>query len=261
MESAALQFQELVNPMITNSAFGSFKFWIANDYLTREGESTDLVKLKANIIYKYHDEVFTNSLSDEDIEILKQKYNDDEINEIFRPLVKMKSVGSPYKIGYYDKDSLKKVYLRPIVNLQKKKLLPVRQISNEDIGFLENSIVHKRSYTSGKVSKSIILREQMKVMEFDINLSQIESNDASPILLNEEIVVNVLFNSENGFTLNFEDLKIENTDTEYHKVFVGFNKALYDRIIYLCGLKNMNEDECRDFSVVKRLINDPEALI
>jgi len=261
MESAALQFQELVNPMITNSAFGSFKFSIANDFLTREGESTDLVKLKASIINKYHDEVFTNSLSDEEIEILKQKYNDDEINEIFRPLVKMKSVGSQYKIGYYDKESLKKVYVSPIVNLQKKKLLPVRQISNEDIGYLESSIVHKRSSTSGKISKSLILKEQMKAMEFDINLIQVESNDAAPILLSQEIIVNVLFNSDNGFTLSFDDLKIEKTDTEYHKVFLGFNKALYDRIIYLCGLKDMNEEESRDFSVIKRIINNPEALI
>jgi len=261
IESAALQFQDLVNPIITNSAFGSFKFSIANDYLHRQGESSDLLKLKANIIIKYHDEIFTNPLSDEDIELLKKKYEEEEINEIFRPLAKMKSVGSSYKIGYFDKESLKKVYISPIVNLQKKKLLPVRQISKDDIGILENLIVHKRSSSTGKVSKSIILKEQMKAMEFDIKLSQIEPNDASPILLNEEIVVNVLFNSEKGFTLSFDDLKIEKTDTGYHKVFIDFNKALYDRIIYLCGLKEMNEDEYRDFAIVKRLINNTEALI
>lgn len=261
IESAALQFQDLVNPMITNSAFGSFKFSIANDYLGRSGESKDIVKLKAGIINKYHEDVFTNTLSDDEIGNLKEKYNDDEINDIFRPLTKMKSVSSQYKVGFYDKESLKKVYINPIVNLQKKKLLPVRQISKDDIGILENLIVHKRSSSNGRVSKSVILKEQMKAMEFDIKLSQIESNDASPILLNEEIVVNVLFNSEKGFTLSFDDLKIEKTDIGYHKVIIDFNKSFYDRVIYLSGLREMNEDENRDFAIVKRLINNPEALI
>jgi len=260
-EEAALQFQELVNPMITNSAYGSFKFSIANDFLTRIGESKDLVKLKANIINKYHDEVFTNNLSDEDIEILKQKYNEEEINDIFRPLTKIKSIGSSYRVGYYDKESLKKIYINPVVNLQKKKLLPVRQISKDDIGVLENSIIHKRSSVTGRVSKSVIVKQQMKAMEFDIKLNQIESNDASPILLNDEIVVNVLFDSEKGFTLLFEDMKIEKTDTDYHKVVVAFNKVLYDRIIHLCNLKEKTEDEERDFVIVRRLINNIEALI
>src|SRR5256885_9852634 len=45
---------------------------IANDFLSREGESEDLLELKANVVAKYHHEIFINPLTDDDIQVIKR---------------------------------------------------------------------------------------------------------------------------------------------------------------------------------------------
>ena len=260
IELGSQRFKELVIPLVANTGFGSFKFSVANDFLSAPGESKELVKLKANIVNNYHTDIFINPLTKDDIVSIKNEYSDNEINDIFRPITKIKSIGSPYKIGYFDRETFNKVPVPTIINSQKKDLLPIKQITQEDIGILESSIIHTRNSVTGKVSRSTIFREQLKSYEFDIKTNQIEPNEIAPLILNKEIVINVIFNSENGFTFCFDDLKIEKTETEYHKGLSSFFKLLYDRIINLCNLDVMTENDYRDFTIVKKLINNTEEL-
>ncbi|MBL0200973.1 MAG: hypothetical protein IPP81_12830 [Chitinophagaceae bacterium] len=162
----AKEIDKLINPLVTSSAYGSFKFSIANDFLTREGEKKELVELKANVVAKYHNEIFVNPLSDGDIDSIKKNYSEEEVNEIFRPLTKIKANNTAYKIGYYDSDNFNKIFASRIVNKQRRKLLSVQTLTQEDIGELESSIIHKRSSQSGKVTKTIILKEQFKSFHF-----------------------------------------------------------------------------------------------
>lgn len=260
IEIAAQHFKGLTTPLISNTAYGSFKFSVANDFLPRLGESKELVHLKANIVNKFHHEIFINPLSESDISLLKKEYSDVEINEIFRPLTKIKSVNSPYKIGYYDKETLSKVYVNKIINSQKKDLLPLMQISKEDIGFLESSIIHRRSSKSGKSSRNTIFKEELKSYEFDIKSNHIEPIDTSPLILSEEILINVSFDSEKGFTFHFDDLNILKTDIDYNNGLSSFYTLLYEKIISITRLSDKNEDELKDWTIIKRLINNPESL-
>lgn len=252
---------KMINPLVTNSSYGSFKFSVANDYLSRENETKELVDVKANIVSKFHNEIFTNPLDDESIKVIKEKYSDDEVNDIFRPLAKIKSVNTPYKIGYYDSDNFNKKYTSKIVNKQRQKLLTLIQISQEDIGELESSITHKRSSEGGKMRKTTILKEQLKKYEFEIKTKQIETNDIAPIILNEEIVLNVLFNSDIGFTISFEDFAVEYTDTQYEKTLKGFYTLFYNKIIELLKTKNKNDKEQTDWKIIENLVGNPEALL
>ena len=260
IELADDQFQLSINPLIVDAAFGSFKFSIANDFLQRPGDIGELVKLRADIVKKYHEEIFTNPLSDNEINKIKEAYTEEEVNQIFRPVTKIKSSNSPFKVSYFDKESLKKVSIGRIVNDQRKKLLPIRSISKENIGFLESTIIHKRSAEDGKITRNTLFKEQLKSFEYDIRTKYIEPRECSPLLLNEDIIVNFSFDSEIGFSFSFDDLKIEYIATEYHKGLNGFYTDFYNKIIQLASLDELDIEESRDWEIIKKLINNPESL-
>lgn len=254
------EIEKLVNPLVTSSAYGSFKFSIANDFLPRPGDNNELVEIKANVVSKYHHEIFINPLSDEDIQEIKKDYSEDEVNDIFRPLTKIKSNNTPYKVGYYDTEDFNKKFVSKIVNKQKQKLITVKQLTQEDIGELESSLVHKRSGKGGRTSKQVIFKEQMKTAEYEIKISEIIPKDNNPLLLSEEIMVNMTFDSNKGFTFSFPDLNVQNTDIVYIKALEGFYNTLYGKIIDVINAKEPNREEQRDWNVVKKLITNPDAL-
>jgi hypothetical protein len=259
-EAIEQELENLVNPLVTNSGYGSFKFSIANDFVPRQGENDEIVMLKSNVIKNYHNEIFTNPLSDEDIDNIKHKYTEEEVNEIFRPLTKMKSNSTTYNVGYYDTEEFDKIFIKKIVNKQRKQLLTVKQISKDDIGELENSIVHKRSSTSGKVSKKTIFREQLKSYELDIKTNQIDPIDNPPLILSEDIFINMNFNSNKGFTFSFDDIRLAYTDIEYNKALSGFYNKLYKRIVALANGKDFSAQDQKDWEVISKLIGNPDAL-
>jgi hypothetical protein len=255
------EVDRLINPLLTNSCYGSFKFSIANDFLSRVGEDDKLVKLKSEVVLKYHNEIFINPLSDNDIEQIKANFADDEINEIFRPLSKIKSNNTSYKIGYYDLESFNKIYVSRIENKQRKKLLTVKQISQEDIGELESTIIHTRSLNDGKVSKRTIFKEHLKSYEFDIKTNVLEPKNISPLILSDDILINVSFNSETGFKFIFDDFEVEFTDIEYGRGLTGFYTIFYNKVIHLINSPEKSEQELRDWEIIKKLIGNPDALI
>jgi len=260
-DEALKEFEKLTNPLLTASSYGSFKFSIANDFLPRTGEDKKIVDLKTNIIYKYHENIFTNPLDDSQINEFKKGYSNNELNKIFRPLTKIKSRKSPYKVGYYDDENFKKVFIPRIANDQKKKLLPIQQLSKEEIGKLESSISHTRESESGKVSKKVIYREELKSYEFDQAIKEIIPKDESPVLLNEEVLLNISFDSNSGFRLSFPDFDIESTDIEFQRGLNTLNEMFYDKIIQLANKKEKNDQEELDWNFVKKLINNPDSLI
>jgi len=254
------EIEKLVNPLVTGSAYGSFKFSIANDFLSRPGDKKELVEIKANVVAKYHSEIFINPLADEDIEIIKKNYSDEEVNDIFRPLAKIKSNSTPYKVGYYDTDEFNKKFVSKIVNKQKQKLITVKQISQEDIGELESSLVHKRGGKGGRTSKQVIFKEQMKTAEYEIKVSEVTPKEANPLLLAEEIIVNMNFDSNKGFTFSFADLNIQNTDIGYQKALEGFHNNFYNRLKELANISGDDYANQKDFEVANRIINNLKAL-
>ncbi len=259
-ESIAKDLEKMVNPLVTSSAYGSFKFSIANDFLTHENERKELLDLKANVVAKFHTEIFSNPLSDEDINLIKQNYADEEVNEIFRPLTRIKANNTSYKIGYYDPDTFDKKFAGRIVNKQKKRLITTKPITQEDIGQLESSITHTRNLQSGKVSRKTIIREQLKACEFDIKTNIIEPSNDAAIILIEEIIITVNFDSSTGFTLSFPDFRVEFTGTEFSKAKEGFYNLFNSKLKHLANKDLIQEDEQKDWEVVSKLIGNPDAL-
>ena len=260
LEAIEKEVDKIINPLVTNSAYGSFRFSIANDFLSREGEEKEILELKATIISKYHNEIFINPLSDEDIKNIRNAYDDEDVNEIFRPLAKIKSSNASYKLAYYDPETYYKVYAPKIVNKQKKQLITVKPISQEDIGELEDSIVHKRTSQTGKISKTTIFKKQLKSYEADIKVNQIEPKGQASIILSDEIIVTMNFDSNKGFTFSFADFNIEYTDTEYQSAYNGFQMAFYDKLIRLINTPDLINQDFGDWENIKKLIGNPDAL-
>ncbi|MBI1184145.1 hypothetical protein GC194_07730 [bacterium] len=259
-ENFAQNIQSIINPLVTNTSYGSFKFSIANDYLARQDEDVNLVRFKSNVIPNFHKEIFTNPLTDKEINELKSTYDDDAINEMFRPLVKIKSTRSDLKVSYYDKETLSKVSIPKIVNKQRKQLLTTRKLTQDEIGELESNIIHKRSSSSGKVHKQTILKEQLKAYEFDISTNQIVPSKHNPIILREDISINVKFDSENGFIAVFDDLNLSYSDTEYQKSLTGLYDKFYSKILILKRKNELTIDDENDLRIVKDLIINIDAI-
>jgi hypothetical protein len=259
-EEAEKDFKKLANPLVTGSSYGSFKFSLANDFLNRDGEDESVNNLKATIIEKYHNNIFTNPLDSENIEILKKEFDDDEINDIFRPLTRIKAKNTPYKVGYYDTENFSKVFIPKIATEQKKKLLPIFEINKDEIGKLESSIVHRRELNSGRISKKTIISEELKSYEFDQLLKEINPKSFSSIILNEEILLNVNFDSENGFNLTFPDFNIEVTDIEYQRGLDRLSELLYKKIVRISNEEIRNDVEEAEWNYIKKIINNPKAL-
>ncbi len=254
------EVEKLINPLVTGSAYGSFKFSIANDFLSREGEKQEVLELKANVVAKYHNEIFINPLADSDIEIIKSNFSEEEVNEIFRPLTKIKSNNSPYKVGYYDSEDFNKKFVNRIVNKQRQKLLTVKPITQEDIGELESSITHKRSSQGGKVHKTTIFKEQLKSAELNLKTNQIEPTENLPLILSEEIMLDINFNSSVGFTFSYPDFRVEYTDIHYHKALKSFYNTFYAKLKFLANKVERNEEEQKDWEVAKKLFGNIDAL-
>lgn len=259
-EALQKEVGKMINPLVTNSSYGSFKFSVANDFLSRDGENQEIMRLKASIIEGYHHEIFVNPLSTNEIEEIKQVYSEEEVNAIFRPLTKIKSNRATYRVSYFDTDNFNKKYTKIIVNKQRKQLLTSYSLSPADIGELENLIIHKRNSKSGKVSKKTIFKEELKSYETDISMNQIEPTDVRPIIFAEEILVNMNFFSDKGFTFYFDDLNVENTDIEYSKSLNGFYSKFYAKLIELANKAELNYDEQKNWEVVKRLIGNIDFL-
>lgn len=254
------ELTKIANPLVTSSGYSSFKFSIANDFIWRPGEDKKLIKAKSEIIKNYHSEIFTNPLTEENIIEIKKSYSDEEVYNIFKPLTKIKSTNTPYIIGYYDTNNYNKFYLSKIMNKQRKQLLNAREISKEDIGELESSLVHKRSTKGGRTSTHVIFKEQLKTAEIEIILSQIEPKDSNPILLSEEILVNMNFDSNRGFTFSFPDLDVENTDVDYHKSLEGFHQRFHLKLRELAYANESNPECQKDIDVAKRIVANLTAL-
>ncbi len=254
------EIDTFINPLVTSSAYGSFKFSIANDFLYHEGEKREIRELKANVVSKYHNEIFINPLTDADIESIKKDFEEEDVNNIFRPLAKIKANNTTYKVGYYDSEDFNKKFVSRIVNKQRKKLLTVKPITPEDIGELESSIIHKRSSQDGKVHKTTIYKKQLKAFEFDIKINQIEPTDNAPLILNDDILLSISFASDKGFTISFEDFRIEYNDIEYEKTLKGFYSTFYQKLKSLANNLERNEEEQRDWEAVEKLLGNPDTL-
>ncbi|MDF2931537.1 MAG: hypothetical protein K0R36_868 [Chryseobacterium sp.] len=254
------EIDKIINPIVTNSSYGSFRFSIANDFLKRDAEKKEIVDLKTTIVDKFHNEIFINPLNEQQIDIIKDEFTEDEINEIFRPLSKIKSNNSGFNIGFYDIDSFSKKYIPKIVNKQKKQLLTTKSLTPEDIGELVNTITHKRISETGKISRKTISYEEFKKYETNLKIKEILPKDKAALLLTEEIIIDMLFDSNIGFTFSFDDFKVSFTSIDYAKAFEGFNNVFYDRIIFLLKKSDLTTQENADLQTISRYISNIDAL-
>ena len=106
-------------------------------------------------------------------------------------------------------------------------------------------------------TRSVVIRSAAYL---NIKAGQIEPKENAPLILTEEILLNAIFNSEIGFTILFEDFRIEYTDIVYEKTLKGFYTAFYEKIKYLANAKDKNEEEQKDWQVAIKLIGNTDAL-
>jgi hypothetical protein len=260
IHAAARQFEDLAAPLFTNTSIGSFKFSIANDFLQRTGEDPQITRLKADVLLQYHENIFINPLDDSQIERFKNEFPSEDLDRIFRPITRIKSNRATYKVAYFDNDTYYKKYLTRISSDQKKKLLPLIEETQENIGILESSIIHARDLGAGRKTRSVIQSQQLQSYEFNERIRQVEPKDRRPLILREEIVITVFFDIEKGFTFTYDDLDITVTDTDFARGKQHLHHTIYLRIEETVNAKPNAKISPEWKKVIDRLLNNPDSL-
>jgi len=163
-------------------------------------------------------------------------------------------------VAYFDNETYYKKYLSRISSDQKNKLLPLIEETQENIGFLESSIIHARDLGSGKKTRSVIQRQQLQSYEFNERIRQVEPKDKHPLILQEEIVISVFFDIDKGFTFTYDDLDITVTDTDFARGKQNLHHAIYLRIEETVNAKPTAKIPPGWKAVIDRLLNNPNSL-
>ncbi|MCL1671689.1 hypothetical protein [Elizabethkingia ursingii] len=253
------EINEIINPLIVNAGYSSLRFGLANDFIRRGHEESEIIKLKENVIEDYHNEILINPLNENDIKEIKEKYTDDEIDSIFKPLIKMRSVNSNYNIGFYEKNSFRVTKPSKIGSKQKSKLISLPLLSKEDIGVLENKIIHKREQGAGKLKTTTIHSEILKEYKSEFEMNMLEPKNLKPIILNYGIVIEREFNAEIGFTLRYLDLDVEFSAIDSTEAFYGFTHNLIEKIKEIINNRDRPENK-EHFLIVKDLISNIDSI-
>lgn len=105
------KIKERLSPRISESAFGSFEVWLAIDTITFHGEDKYDSELRNTIIESYKQEVLdVDYTSEEEAQIITNKYTIDERKLIFEPLFKIFQ-SEEYSITINDtKNSIKRKF-------------------------------------------------------------------------------------------------------------------------------------------------------
>jgi hypothetical protein len=254
----ANEFQKLINPVLTSAGFGSFKFAVATDILGRPGETSEITKLKSNLLISYHDEIFSKDFSEADINYFRSEYSKEELEEIFRPVFNMRTSNAEYRIEYFDRESLTSKQIRRIGGKEKKALLPIRKINEEDIGMLENIIAHTRETDKG-FARKVILKQDLTSYTFDFPTRYIDSKNETPIILADEIRINVSFNNQIGFNYSLDELPIQVNSNLFND---GLSK-FYDQFAKFfreLAAKEMRIDrEIQHWNYLLKIISNPSS--
>lgn len=258
-EDHADEFQKLINPVLTAAGFGSFKFAVATDILGRIGEVPEITKLKSNILLNYHDEVFSKDFNQQTIAQFRQEYSKEELDDIFRPVINMRTSKADYRISYLDRDSLTTKLVSRIGQKEKKELLPPKTIQPTDIGFLESVIAHTRQTDQGS-SRKVILKQDLTSYTFSYPTRYIESKIADPIILNNEISITVNFNNQVGFVLSIEELPIQVVSDTFNEGLSKFYDALVRFILDVTSKKEPTDQDLQYLSFANKFLGDTNAL-
>lgn len=252
--------EKVINPLITSTSYGSFKFSIANDILQRPFEETGIIEFKSNIIYQYHHEIFTLSLDDNQIDKLKDSFDQSDVNQIFRPISKIRSRNSGYNVGYYDSENYRKRYIKKLLNKQKKRLLPPTPYTEEQIGDLVSQLTHIREGKGGRKRKTTIREDHLRQTSFDREIRQISPANEKPIIFHEGIIISVFWESDSGFKIEFEDFDITAEGVVYEDTLKEFYQTFYDKLILLANLNERNPEEQKNWDAIKNYIGNINTL-
>lgn len=260
LDAAMRQFEERAIPLFTSAGTGSFRFSLANDFLQREGEESGVTQLKADTLLHYHDNIFTCTLDDARIQQLRQEYHPDELDRIYKPIARIHYTKTPYRVGYFDKDTFQKRYVPRMTVTQQKKLLARDETSSASIGILESSIIHARDLGPGRKERKLIQKQQLRSFSLSRSFTQLEPKDKRPIPLQKALIVEVNFDTDHGFHIAYPDLGIDHKDTDYFNGLDIVQKMIYDRIVSIVNAQVDPEKFTQWRAVVDQLISNPNSL-
>ncbi|WP_129022074.1 hypothetical protein [Edaphocola flava] len=226
-----MKIENMFTPIVSNVNYSSFTISIANDFVQRAGEEEYLLKLKREIVGLYHNDIFSKDFKPADILHLAGIYSSSDINDIFKPLLKLKSSNAGFKISYFDKELLSHRSIPSYSSEEIRNLFPKIDVESEDIGKIINIVSHVR-LDNGKQKTTRIATEVLTKYEAEIKLPSISFDDLE-LIFNEEFTLNMTFTAEDKFTYSDSIFELSFKSEDKESAFDGYSKLLNAHILKL----------------------------
>jgi hypothetical protein len=254
-----INVKKLFTPLVCDLNYGSCKISISMDYISR-GETEEFTEIKKDLVKSFHENILNNKLSNEDVATLKKQFSADDLDQIFRPVSKIRSVANSYAVTFINKQTIGRVTIPAISHMQRSILLKKMEVIQEEIGILENIILYKSKDALGKSKSKTIFQEPLKTIDKEITVQEIKPAHYSTILLAKPINIDIHFDEESGFTLRYDELKIESQEKNYNAALTKLHDRIYQRAIYFAthDIEAYEEEQLR---IIKTIIPNPRALL
>lgn len=256
----AKQLKKEVVPLITSAAEGSLKVSIAFDTLSR-GQSTQFVAFKKDIGRIFHERILIPEYDEKLIELFKKRYDQSELKTIFEPVFKIRSSKSNYKVSFKSKEGIDARLIKPIKDVKKAKLITYQR---EDIVIKEIETVLMGVGVTGKQRDKKVLGSLGKVSSYSNTMLKDSINlpKNGDIILNENLVIQVDWNADDGFTLSNEYLGMESEGENLDDALGVLEEKIETDIIELNSMdsENYTAENRRRMKFYKKLVNDVSAI-
>ena len=257
-------FAESAQPILAEAGIGSFKVSLATDSLNRMDEDKKIVMLKKDLLPTFHTKFMAADLHQGYIEDLKKEYDSENLDSIFRPILRIRDKNSQIKVSYIDRKSFKRRLISKTDNSHKNMLLTKTNVTADEIGVLSQVIKHTKAFGNKTRGKTILSRT-FKNFSFDEAIDHVFSDKSGDIILTQSINITVEFDSTVGFSAEFGELAIRVEDTDHDSVIKKFNNAFIN-LVYVLREKakdenyNLTDSEKGQWKLIKNLIADVNSL-
>lgn len=260
-ESSPLSIRQVnkeIVPLITSAAEGSLKVSIALDILDR-GHSTTFMNFKKNVGKSFHEKILIPDYNDELINSYKERYDTSELKSIFEPVFRIRRSTSKYKVSFKSVGSVNKQLIRPIKDVKKANLIKYQK---EDIVVKEIETVLVGVGSTGKDKK--VLGSLGKVTSYSNTMlkDSIVFPNNGQILLNENLVIQLEWNADDGLTLSNDHLNIAAEGENVADALAELSRQIEKDIVELNSLsaEKYSPEQRRRMKFYKKLINDVSAI-
>jgi|GEM_PF-5597796 len=239
---------------------GSFEVELVNDFVPY-GTSKEVNNVTINSLDIFTRDVLENPMDNEEITEIKKRYTQEEVNNIYGPIIKVRSSGSDFKIEVVSKDRTRR---RPIAKLNKDvKKKVITKVSREPGNI--TSLISTTGALTEEGKKIHIPGFTFSPSEAMGSIIQLRSPNKKLTPLSEPIAIKLKQNAQDKYDLSSQlspSIHFTNLENEQDlkEALITMELRHYYRVKFLLESDELNDKDVKELDTYKTIIGDVESL-